>query len=200
MKALFEFIIGDIVNIKEDYVVLQNNGIGYKIFTSMNSMVKLEIGMKNAMIYTYFNVREDGVYLYGFTSEEEIDMFLLLLKVSKIGPKIALGILSTLTPNHIKMAILGRNLDALCKAPGIGKKTAERMVLELKDRIDKDDIILMDNDIDLDISNNYHEAINGLMSLGYTRMEVEKVLRDMDISKISVENIIRGALKKLSKN
>lgn len=200
MKALFEFIIGDIVNIKEDYVVLQNNGIGYKIFTSMNSMVKLEIGMKNAMIYTYFNVREDGVYLYGFTSEEEIDMFLLLLKVSKIGPKIALGILSTLTPNHIKMAILGRDLDVLCKAPGIGKKTAERMVLELKDRIDKDDIILMDNDTDLDISNNYHEAINGLMSLGYTRMEVEKVLRDMDISKISVENIIRGALKKLSKN
>lgn len=197
---MFEFIIGDIVNIKEDYVVLQNNGIGYKIFTSMNSMVKLEIGMKNAMIYTYFNVREDGVYLYGFTSEEEIDMFLLLLKVSKIGPKIALGILSTLTPNHIKMAILGRDLDVLCKAPGIGKKTAERMVLELKDRIDKDDIILMDNDTDLDISNNYHEAINGLMSLGYTRMEVEKVLRDMDISKISVENIIRGALKKLSKN
>ena len=201
MKSLFEFIIGDIVNIKEDYIVLQNNGIGYKIFTSINSMVKLEMGMKNAMIYTYFNVREDGVFLYGFTSEEEIDMFQLLLRVSKIGPKIGLGILSTLTPNRIKMAILGRDFETLCKAPGIGKKTAERIVLELKDRIDKD-IILVDDDIDmdLDISNNYQETINGLMSLGYTRIEIEKILRNMDISKMVVEDIIREVLKKLSKN
>lgn len=198
---MFEFIIGDIVNIKEDYIVLQNNGIGYKIFTSINSMVKLEMGMKNAMIYTYFNVREDGVFLYGFTSEEEIDMFQLLLRVSKIGPKIGLGVLSTLTPNRIKMAILGRDFETLCKAPGIGKKTAERIVLELKDRIDKDVVLVDDSmDIDLDISNNYQETINGLMSLGYTRMEIEKILRNMDISKMGVEDIIREVLKKLSKN
>lgn len=198
---MFEFIIGDIVNIKEDYIVLQNNGIGYKIFTSINSMVKLEMGMKNAMVYTYLNVREDGVFLYGFTSEEEIDMFLLLLRVSKIGPKIGLGVLSTLTPNTIKMAILGRDFETLCKAPGIGKKTAERIVLELKDRIDKDLVLVNDDmDIDLDISNNYQETINGLMSLGYTRMEIEKILRNMDISKMGVENIIREVLKKLSKN
>ena len=198
---MFEFIIGDIVNIKEDYIVLQNNGIGYKIFTSTNSMAKLEMGMKNAMIYTYLNVREDGVFLYGFTSEEEIDMFLLLLRVSKIGPKIGLGVLSTLTPNRIKMAILGRDFETLCKAPGIGKKTAERIVLELKDRIDKD-LVLVDDDTDmnLDISNNYQETINGLMSLGYTRMEIEKILRNIDISKKSVEDIIREVLKKLSKN
>lgn len=198
---MFEFIIGDIVNIKEEYIVLQNNGIGYKIFTSINSMAKLEMGMKNAMIYTYLNVREDGVFLYGFTSEEEIDMFLLLLRVSKIGPKIGLGVLSTLTPNRIKMAILGRDFETLCKAPGIGKKTAERIVLELKDRIDKD-LVLVDDDTDmnLDISNNYQETINGLMSLGYTRMEIEKILRNIDISKKSVEDIIREVLKKLSKN
>lgn len=198
---MFEFIIGDIVNIKEEYIVLQNNGIGYKIFTSINSMAKLEMGMKNAMIYTYLNVREDGVFLYGFTSEEEIDMFLLLLRVSKIGPKIGLGVLSTLTPNRIKMAILGRDFETLCKAPGIGKKTAERIVLELKDRIDKD-LVLVDDDMDmsLDISNNYQETINGLMSLGYTRMEIEKILRNIDISKKSVEDIIREVLKKLSKN
>lgn len=199
MKALFEFIIGDIVNIKEDYIVLQNNGIGYRIFTSINSMLQLEMGMKNAMIYTYFNVRDDGVYLYGFTSEEEIDMFLLLLRVSKIGPKIGLGILSTLTPNRIKVAILARDFDTLCKAPGIGKKTAERIVLELKDRIDKD-IVFVDDDTDLNISNNYQEAINGLMSLGYTRIEVEKVMRNIDVSKMGIEDIIREVLKKLSKH
>ena len=99
------------------------------------------------------------------------------------------------------MAILGRDFETLCKAPGIGKKTAERIVLELKDRIDKDLVLVNDDiDMDLDISNNYQETINGLMSLGYTRIEIEKILRNMDISKMAVEDIIREVLKKLSKN
>lgn len=199
MNRLFEFIIGDVVSIKEDYIVLQNNGIGYKIFTSVNSIIQLELGMKNAMIYTYLNVREDGIFLYGFTSEEEINMFKLLLMVSKIGPKIALGILSNLTPNQIKIAIIRKDLDILCKAPGIGKKTAERLVLELKDRIDKD-IEIEENNIDDFSSNDYSEAINGLMSLGYTRIEVEKIIKTMDISKMNIEDIIREALRKLSKH
>ena len=86
MKNLFEFIIGDIVEIKEDYIVLQNNNIGYKIFTSTNSMMNLEIGAKSAMIYTYLNVRDDGVFLYGFTSEEEMEMYKLLLLVFQVLP------------------------------------------------------------------------------------------------------------------
>ena len=157
MIRLFDFIIGDVVSIQEDYIVLQNNGIGYKIFTSINSMIKLEIGMKNAMIYTNLIVREDGLFLYGFISEEEINMFKLLLLVSKIGPKIALGVLSTLSPNQIKLAILKKKLDILCKVPGIGKKTAERMILELKDRIDKD--ILTEEYEDEEIINNDYDFI-----------------------------------------
>lgn len=196
---MFEFIIGDVVSIKEDYIVLQNNGIGYKIFSSINSMIKLEMGMKNAMIYTYLVVREDGVVLYGFTSEEEIEMFKLLLMVSKIGPKTALGILSCLTPYQIKLAILRRELDVLCKAPGIGKKTAERMVLELKDRINKDDII-EDNMKKPIINDDYDQAVEGLITLGYTRLEVEKVINTMDITNMGVEEIIRESLKKLMKN
>lgn len=196
---MFEFIIGDIVSIKEDYIVLQNNGIGYKIFTSVNSMLQLELGMKNAMIYTYLNVREDGVFLFGFTSEEEMNMFKLLQMVSKIGPKIALGVLSTLTTNQIKIGILRKDLDMLCKAPGIGKKTAERIVLELKDRIDKDIAIEEDSADNFD-SNDYNEAVNALMSLGYTRVEVEKIIRTMDISKMKIEDIIRETLRKLSKH
>lgn len=199
MNKLFEFIIGDVVSIKEDYIVLQNNGIGYKIFTSVNSIIQLELGMKSAMIYTYLNVREDGVFLYGFTSEEEINMFKLLQMVSKIGPKIALGILSNLTPNQIKIAIIRKDLDILCKAPGIGRKTAERLVLELKDRIDKD-VEIEENNIHAFGSNDYSEAINGLMSLGYTRIEVEKIIKTMDISKMNIEDIIREALRKLSKH
>lgn len=195
---MFEFIIGEVVSIKEDYIVLQNNGIGYKIYTSINSMLKLDLGMKNAMIYTYLIVREDGVFLYGFTTEEEMNMFKLLQMVSKIGPKIALGILSNLTPNQIKIGIIRKDLDILCKAPGIGKKTAERIVLELKDRIDKDIEIEEDSITSFD-SNDYNEAINGLMSLGYTRVEVESIIRNMDISKMRIEDIIREALRKLSK-
>ncbi|MBU5314115.1 Holliday junction branch migration protein RuvA [Tissierella carlieri] len=199
MNILFEFIIGDVVSIKEDYIVLQNNGIGYKIFTSTNSMIQLELGMRNAMIFTYLNVREDGLFLYGFTSEEEINMFRLLQMVSKIGPKSALGILSTLTPNQIKVAVIKKELDILCKAPGIGKKTAERMVLELKDRIDKNIEVVEDNISGIK-PNDYHEAIDGLMSLGYTRLEIEKIIRTMDISKMNIEDIIREALRKLSKH
>ena len=198
MNILFEFIIGDIVAINEDYIVLQNNGIGYKIFTSINSMVKLELGMKNSMIYTELSVRDDGVFLYGFISQEEMDMFKLLLMVSKIGPKIALGILSHLTTNQIKVAIMKKDLDTLCKAPGIGKKTAERLILELKDRIDKDFDIEEEDSNKLNL-NGYNEAINGLMSLGYTRMEIEKITRTMDISNMDIEDIIREALKRLSK-
>ncbi len=196
---MFEFIIGDVVSMKEDYIVLQNNGIGYKIFTSTNSMLQLQLGMSNVMIFTYFNVREDGLFLYGFTSEEEIDMFKLLQMVSKIGPKIALGILSTLTPNQIKVAIIKKDLDILCKAPGIGRKTAERMVLELKDRVDKN-IEAIEDGINELKSNSHNEVIDGLMSLGYTRLEIEKIVRTMDISKMKVEDIIREALRKLSKH
>ncbi|MFA5577544.1 MAG: Holliday junction branch migration protein RuvA [Tissierellaceae bacterium] len=195
---MFEFIIGDVVAIREDYFVLQNNNIGYKVFTSINSMLKLELGMKNAMIFTYLNVREDGIYLYGFTTEEEIHMFKLLQLVSKVGPKVALGILSTLSPVQIKTAILNKQIESLCKAPGIGKKTAERIILELKDRIDKD----IDIEIDLDeqTTSTYPEAVNGLMTLGYSRIEIDKAIRNIDISNQNVEEIIREALKRLSKN
>lgn len=198
MKVLFEFIIGDIVDIKDDYIVLQNNNIGYRIFTSTNSMADIECGMKNVVFYTYLNVREDGIYLYGFTSEDELKMFNLLLLVSKIGPKIAIGVLSTLTPNQIKKAIINKDIEVLCKAPGIGKKTAERILLELKDKIDKN--IEIEEDKDIAPTNTYLEAVNGLMSLGYTKLEVERVIKMLDITNLNVEDIIRETLKRLSKN
>lgn len=198
---MFEYIIGNVVSINEDYIVLQNNGIGYKIHTSTNSMLKLELGMKEALVYTYFNVREDGVFLYGFVTEEEINMFKMLLMVSKIGPKVATGILSGLKPNEIKIAILRKDLNVLCKAPGVGKKTAERIVLELKDRINTIDVELSEEEIiESPQSNDYEEAVNGLMSLGYKRFEIEKVLRSLDLSSMRLEEIIREGLKKLSKN
>ena len=195
---MFEYIIGNVVAMDEDYIVLENNGIGYKIFTSTNSMIDLELGMKDALIYTYFNVREDGVYLYGFVTKEEIKIYKMLLMVSKIGPKTAIGILSGLTPNDIKVAILRKDLPLLCKAPGVGKKTAERIVLELKDRINIDDVNFSDEK--LSKSDDYEKAVDGLMSLGYKRFEIEKALKKLDTCNMELEELIREGLKKLSKN
>src|SRR5690554_5559559 len=105
MDNMYEYIIGKVVSVKEDYIVLDNNGIGYRVYTSKNSLMNLKLD-EDITMYIYYNLREDGVYLYGFTTEEELNMFNLLLLVSKVGPKVGLNILSTLTPNQIKLAIL----------------------------------------------------------------------------------------------
>ena len=195
---MIEFIIGDIVDIGEDYTVIQNNNMGYKVFSSTKSLIELEIGKKDQMIYTQLNVRDDGLFLFGFTTQEEMDMYNLLLRVSKIGPKIGIGILSSLTSNQIKIAIMNKDIPTLCKAPGVGKKTAERMILELKDRIDINIDLQLENITTR--NNGYDEAIEALVSLGYSRYEVEKSIRGMDMENMEVEEIIRNSLKKLSKN
>lgn len=197
---MFAFIIGDIVNIEEEYVVVQNSGIGYRIFTSTNSMMDLELGKEDQILYTKLHVREDGLHLYGFTSQEEMDMFNLLLRVTKIGPKVGLATLSTLSPNEIKLAIHKNDLDLLCKTPGIGKKTAERIVLELKDKIG--DIEPLDNESRQGRVNNkdYNEAVEGLISLGYLKYEVERAMGSLKLKDMTVEEMIREGLRKLSKN
>ncbi|TJX16124.1 Holliday junction branch migration protein RuvA [Tissierella creatinini] len=197
---MFEFIIGKILSIKNEYVVIQNNGIGYKVFTSANTMKKLEIGKDNQILYTQLNVREDGIALFGFFSEEEMEMFHLLQLVSKVGPKVAVGILSTFTPNQIKIAILNRNIEELCKCPGIGRKTAERIIVELMDRVEKMDIGDEDIEIKGNFDNIYMESVEALMSLGYNRYEVEGILRLIDINSMTIEEVIKEGLKRLSKH
>lgn len=196
MINLYEYIIGKVVGIKEDYIVLDNNRIGYKIYTSRSSLVNVENG-ETITMYIYFNLREDGVYLYGFTTEEELDMFNMLLLVSRIGPKVSLSMLSTLTPNQIKLAILNKDYEVLCNTPGIGKKTAERVILELKDRIDYSDIT--DEAGFIEDTSEVETAIHGLMSLGYTKGEILRVIDKIDTSNIDTEDIIREVLKRLSK-
>lgn len=193
---MYEYIIGKVKNIKEDYIVIENNGIGYRIFTSKNSLMDVEME-KILTMYIYFNLRDDGIYLYGFTTEEELYMFNMLQLVSKIGPRVSLNVLSTLSPNRIKLAILNNEPDILCNAPGIGKKTASRIILELKDRIDHPDI---EEDSSLIESvDDVETAIHGLMSLGYTRAEILKVVKKIDTNKMDTEDIIREVLKRLSK-
>lgn len=194
--VLYEYITGRLVKIKDDYVVIDNSGIGYRIFTSRYSINNVKVGDTITM-YLDLNLREDGIYLYGFTSEEELDMFNMLRLVSKIGPKVALSILSTLTPNEVKSAIYNNDTDSLIKVSGIGKKTANRIILELKDRIKGEDII---DETGTRLNEDHLQvAIEGMMSLGYTKGEVLKVIRDLDVSQMDAEQIIREALKRLSK-
>ncbi|WFA09857.1 Holliday junction branch migration protein RuvA [Tissierella sp. Yu-01] len=196
---MFEFIIGKIVSIKNDYVVIQNNGIGYKVFTSSYTMSKLILGKSEQILYTQLQVREDGMFLFGFASEEEMDMFNLLILVSKIGPKTAVGILSALSPAQIKVAILNKNIDELCKGPGVGKKTAERIIVELRDRIDVNSIT-EEIEEGSTINNDYNEAIQALMSLGYSRYEVERVINTIETENMNLETMIKEGLKRLSKH
>lgn len=191
---MYEYIRGRVVSIKEEYLVLDNNDIGYKIFTSQNSMGNLKLD-ELVTIYIYYNLRDDGVYLYGFISEEELEIFNMLLLVSKIGPKTALGVLSALRPGELKNAVINEDIDTLCKAPGVGVKTAGRIVLELKDRIGE--VAVIDDGAVAD-TNDINTAIHGLMSLGYTRGEISKVLRKIDTSSLDTEEIIKESLKRLS--
>lgn len=193
---MYDYILGSVVSIKEDYAVIDNNGIGYRIYSSSNSLKDLKINEKVTM-YIYFNLREDGIFLYGFTTDEELNMFSLLLLVSKVGPKVGLNILSTLTVNQIKSAIVHNDLNILCNAPGVGKKTASRIVLELKDRIDDDGI--MDVEYTGDKGDEVEIAINGIMTLGYSKNEIFRVLKKMNTDKMTAEDIIKGALRRLSK-
>lgn len=194
---MIDFIIGDIVDIQHDYILIQNNGIGYKVFTSANTIFNLQIGLEDKKIFTQLRIRDDGVFLYGFSTMDEIEMFNLLLRVSKIGPKIGIGVLSTLKPSQIKLAVINKDIETLCKAPGIGKKTAERIILELKDRIKNSVHIELEEGFEL-TNKDYQEAMDGLMSLGYSRFEIEKVISSINTKDMSIEEIVRIGLKKLS--
>lgn len=195
---MYQYIKGKVEEIGDNYVVVENNGIGYLINTSRNSINNIKKISSECKVYTYLNVREDDMSLYGFATKEELNMFNLLLKVSKIGPKVALGMLSTMTPSNIKISIVSNDVNSLTKAPGIGKKTASRIILELKDKID--DNIDMNNEIFADnIDDNNDEVTGALMVLGYTRAEITKVLPKVKTKGNNTEDIIKMALKELAK-
>lgn len=193
---MIDYIIGKVTYIGNDFFYLENNGMGYKINTSSFSLSTLSKEDTSAYIYTNLIVREDGLFLYGFNSEDEVNMFKLLLNVSKIGPKVACGILSALRPYQIEKAIATKDTLTLCQCPGVGKKTAERMVLELKDKVGGMFEIQTDKGSE---PNNYEEALLALVSLGYGRYEVESVFTGLSLEDSSIEQIIKLGLMKLSK-
>ena len=203
---MLAYIKGTLEIKTKGYIVIDANGIGYKIFMPESAISKLcDIGEK-VQIHTYMRVREDDISLYGFLTNEELRMFELLLGVSGIGAKGALTILSNITPSQFALAVISNNVDILKKLPGIGAKTAQRVILELKDKLKKEqEIEIVQGEEDeatfrhvIEEDEKVSEAISALQVLGYTKKEIMLALEKVDMADLSVEDIIRKGLKSLS--
>lgn len=198
---MFEYIKGEFIGINKDYIIIENNNIGYKVYTSGATMADMPKVGEITMVYIEQIVREDFIGLYGFSTKEELEMFKLLISINGIGSKAALSLLSISRLDNLKYAIITEDDKHICRAPGIGKKTAGRIILELKDKLKKEDMIVEKSALD---SIDYHEennevvnmneALGALLALGYTEKEAETALKNVDKSD-TVENIIKTCLK-----
>lgn len=198
---MYEYIKGELKFIYDDYIVIDNNGIGYKIFTSNNTILDLTIGQVYT-IFTEYIVKEDYIALFGFKTLEELNMFKLLISVNGIGPKVSCGILSSMSVDGLKITILNEDVAMLSTSKGVGKKTAQKIILELKDKItlDKDSFVRSDFNIDIkksDDNNKKSIILDALVNLGFMKNDIEKFLSTIDIEKMEIEDIIKLSMKKL---
>ncbi|MBU1298977.1 MAG: Holliday junction branch migration protein RuvA [Bacteroidetes bacterium] len=200
---MYSYLQGKLVSKSPTEVVLDVNGVGYFLNISLSTYEKLDSSSSQIKIFTYLHVREDALQLFGFATEAERDMFKMLISVSGIGPKIAQGILSGINTEELRTAFQTGNIATLTSIPGIGRKTAERLVLELRDKLGKIDIeisTLPTSSQQLKIRN---DALNALLSLGYNRTTAERairqVLKDTDNKELTLEVLIKQALHHTSK-
>ena len=195
---MYEYIKGYFKGINKDYVIIENNNIGYKIFTSGNSMANMPKVDEEVFVYLEQIVREDFLGLYGFTTNEELEMFKMLLSKNGVGSKAALSMLSISSVNNLKYAIMIGDEKHITRAPGIGKKTAQRIILELKDKFKSDELVQGElseiSSEGVSVNNNVVEALGALLALGYTEKEAENALKNIDKT-LSLEGIIKEALK-----
>ena len=200
---MFYYVNGVVAETGPNLAVIDCGGVGYACATTNYTLSQLKKG-ERAKLYTYMNVREDAVDLFGFSSQSELHSFKLLLGVSGVGPKAALAILSTNTPANLAMAVVMGDEKALTAAPGIGKKIAQRIILELKDKLAKEQASFgpdTGGSVPLTVLPNdkAKEAGAALAVLGYSGSEVAAALKGIDIDTLPLEEIIRQALKRMVK-
>ena len=201
---MYAYIKGEVVRIRDDSLVLDNNGIGYRILVPSSV---LESGIRTGdevLLHTYFAVREDAMLLYGFLSEDDLEMFRLLLGVSGIGPKGALGVMSGLTADTLRFAVLSGDATTIAKAPGIGKKTAQKIILELKDKVDLEDafekkVSHTEERTRAGEDSPEREAVLALTALGYSNAQALKAVRKAAsyTEEITVEKLLKAALREM---
>lgn len=185
----------------EGYVVIDVGGLGYKVFMSESAIEELGNIGDIVKVHTHYHVREDDISIYGFKTNEELKMFELLLGVSGIGAKSAINMLSNITPSSFALAVITNDTSKLVKIPGIGAKSAARIVLELKDKLKTIEAKEENTEIKEAIQddNKITEAISALQVLGYNRKEIEKTLEKIDKDNLSLEDIIRKGLSMLGR-
>lgn len=200
---MISYVKGEIVSFEIDKVIIDVNGIGYGIYMSQSSMGRLPMVGSEVKIHTYFSVKEDAMQLYGFLTRDELSVFKLIIGVSGIGPKGGLGILSKLTPNDLRFAVMSNDVKAISVAPGIGKKTAEKLILELKDKLNIEDALEQPEPITSGVSVQeaqgvQMDAVQALVALGYGNTEALRAVKKVEIDdSTSVEDVLKKALKHL---
>ncbi len=199
---MIAYLKGVVADVETDKIIIENNNIGYNVFVTGTLATNTGIG-ESITLYTYLNVKEDAMNLFGFVTKDELKVFKILLGVSGVGPKGALGILSALSPDDLRIAVMSDDAKAISKAPGIGNKTAMKVIIELKDKLNIEDIINKDADNRVaNISNVYDELINeayqAMVALGYSQSEAMKAVKSAEINeKTTSQDIIKHALKSI---
>jgi len=195
---MYEYIKGKVIAIESNKVIIENNFIGYGIFTSNNSLSKIVPNIE-IVIYTYLHVKEDIFQLYGFIDKEELTLFKMLISISGVGPKAALSVLSTLSTKELAVAIATNDDVSIAKAKGVGKKTSQRIILELKDKFKN---IEADSDSSLSTKDDnnklFEEAKMALMVLGYKAKDAKNIIEKVYNEKDTLEDIIRKTLQSIN--
>jgi Holliday junction DNA helicase RuvA len=199
---MFAYLHGVLARKTTDSFILDVNGVGYKVFMPASAISACQTIGNEMKVYTHFYVREDTQALYGFLTEEELKMFEQLLTVSGVGPKAALALVSNIHPSKFGLAVLTDDADSFTKAPGIGKKTAQRIILELKDKMKKEhlDMSELKNNlvcIPSQNDNKLSEAISALVMLGYSSQEASRAISVVYDEEKPIEQIIKEALKQM---
>lgn len=202
---MISYVKGELTEVFEDVIVLENNGIGYNIRVPASVLAQLPPVGQSLKIYTYLYVKEDALNLFGFLTRDDLKVFKLLLNVSGIGPKGALAILSTVTPDNLRFAVLSEDVKTISAAPGIGAKTAKRLIIELKDKLKLDEVFesAVAKTEQANADNNSilakNEAVEALVSLGYSSSEALKAVSQIEnTEEKDSEKILKEALKKLA--
>lgn len=197
---MLAYIKGSLEIKYKNYIVIDVGGLGYKVFMAESAINSLgEIG-EIIKVHTYYRVREDDISIYGFKTQEELRMFELLISVSGVGAKSALVMLSCIEPSEFAIAVISNNVKLLTQVPGIGPKSAQRIILELKDKLKAEQSELDEEKLEnkklnsIKVSENIQEATSGLMVLGYARKDIEKVFKHLDVENLSVEDLIKKGL------
>jgi Holliday junction DNA helicase RuvA len=201
---VFAYIKGMLDYKGTDSIVVEANGVGYRIYTPFSTLEKIGQVGETVKVFTHLHVREDAMTIYGFLTQEELGMFELLISVSGVGPKAALSLISTVSPSRFGLAVITGDANTIVKAQGIGKKIAQRIILELKDKIKKEQLESFDSDTDTSSipaegDSARSEAVSALMVLGYNHAEARKAVSSVYSEEMDVELIIKKALQVISK-